>query len=68
MIRVGAAAGQMDTVMLQISDIYQDEIDTGIARLVNMIEPACVAVLSVFIGGILLAVMLPLVGIIASLG
>jgi len=67
MIQVGFYAGQMDHVMGRLSDIYEDEIDDGIRRLVGLIEPSLVAVLAVVIGGILLAVMLPLASIMSSI-
>ncbi len=67
MIQVGYYAGQMDRVMKRISEIYEEEIDDGIRRLVNLIEPSLVAILAVVIGGILLAVMLPLASIMSSI-
>ncbi len=67
MIQVGYYAGQMDRVMRRIADIYEEEIDDGIRRLVGLIEPSLVAVLAVVIGGILLAVMLPLASIMSSI-
>lgn len=67
MIQVGFYAGQMDHVMERLADIYEEEIDDGIRRLVGLIEPSLVAVLAVVIGGILLAVMLPLASIMSSI-
>lgn len=67
MIQVGFYAGQMDRVMKKIADIYDDEIDDGIRHLVGLIEPSLVAVLAIVIGGILLAVMLPLASIMSSI-
>lgn len=67
MIQVGYYAGQMDRVMEHLADIYEEEIDDGIRRLVGLIEPTLVAILAVIIGGILLAVMLPLASIMSSI-
>ncbi len=67
MIQVGFYAGQMDRVMKRLSEIYEEEIDDGIRRLVGIIEPSLVALLAVVIGGILLAVMLPLASIMSSI-
>lgn len=67
MIRVGFLAGQTDVVMKKLAELYQDEVDDAIRRLVSIIEPTLVAVLSVIIGGILLQVMLPLAGILSSI-
>lgn len=67
MIQVGYYAGQMDRVMGRLGEIYEEEIDDGIRRLVGLIEPTLVAVLAIVIGGILLAVMLPLASIMSSI-
>lgn len=68
MIRVGSEAGQMDQVMKRLSRIYETEVDEGIHKMVSWVEPALVSVLTVIIGGILLSVMLPLAGIMISIG
>jgi type IV pilus assembly protein PilC len=68
MIRIGHLSGQTETVMARLADLYQDEADDAIRRLVAAIEPTLVAVLSIVIGGILLAVMLPLANLMSSLG
>lgn len=68
MIRFGAAAGQLDAVMEKLRVIYMEEADNAIHRVVSMIEPALVTILSVVIGGVLLTVMLPLLSILASMG
>lgn len=66
MIRMGYASGQTDSVMMKIAGIYEDEVNDGISSLISIIEPSIVAVLSVVIGAILLSVMLPMAGMIAS--
>lgn len=68
MIYVGFKAGQMDSVMKRLAKLYEEEVNDTIARLVSVIEPTLVAVLSVVIGGILVSVMLPLAGIMSSIG
>lgn len=67
MIEMGSSVGQLDTVMHKLVDIYEQKSDNSINRVVSLIEPALVAVLSVIVGGILLAVMLPLVGILTTM-
>lgn len=65
---VGFRAGSLDSVTAKIADIYEDEIDRSIARIVSVIEPILVAILCVIIGTILLSVMLPLMDIMTSIG
>ena len=67
MIRMGVAAGREDEVMKKISDLYEDQVQEGISKLISIIEPTLIALLSVVIGAILLSVMLPMAGILTSL-
>jgi len=67
MIQIGFMTGQTESVMEKLAGIYQDKNEQDIARLVAMIEPALVILLSVIIGAILLAVMLPMISIISSI-
>jgi type IV pilus assembly protein PilC len=68
MIHLGSKTGSLDTVMNKLADIYSEEVDDSINKAVSVIEPVLVAALSVVIGGILLSVMLPLMGIMSSIG
>ena len=68
MVSIGSKSGSLDTVMQKLAQLYSDEVDTAIANAVSVIEPVLVGVLSVVIGAILLAVMLPLLSIMASIG
>lgn len=67
MIRVGFTTGQVDQVMRKLATLYQEDIDDRIRWLVSMIEPTLVAILSIIIGAILLAVMLPLASILSTI-
>lgn len=68
MIHLGVKTGSLDTVMNRLAEIYSEDVDDSINRAVSVIEPVMVAVLSVVIGAILLSVMLPLMGILSSIG
>ena len=66
MVTVGFKTGSLDEVMKKIAVQYEEEIDGQISRVIAMLEPKLVAVLSVIVGVILLSVMLPLIGIMSS--
>ncbi|HEX3038228.1 MAG TPA: type II secretion system F family protein [Oscillospiraceae bacterium] len=68
MIHIGAKTGNLDTVMEKLAALYDEDVDTSINNAVSVIEPVMVGVLSVVIGSILLSVMLPLMGIMSSIG
>ena len=68
MIDVGARTGRLDRVMGFIGRRYKQETDASIERVVGSIEPTLVIILSVAVGLILLSVILPLMGIMSSIG
>ena len=67
MIRMGVAAGREDQVMASIATQYEEQVEDGITRLVAIIEPTLIAVLSIVIGAILLSVMLPMAGMLSNM-
>ena len=67
MIKMGSATGREDQVLGKLSNLYEEEVEEDITRLISIIEPTLVALLSVVIGAVLLAVILPMAGILSSL-
>lgn len=68
MIKVGNRSGCLDTVMQEISDNYEQQVDTSIDNMISRVEPTLIAVLAISVGLILLSVMLPLVGVLSAIG
>ena len=68
MISVGFKSGSMDSAMKQIADRFEYETDRKIYALIAIIEPTLVIVLSIIVGMILLSVILPLMGIMTTIG
>lgn len=68
MIKVGSRSGKSDAVFDELSKKYEDEVDLVIDGLIARFEPTMVVVLATIVGLILLSVMMPLVGIMASIG
>lgn len=67
MVSIGSKTGSMDQVMEQISQLYQEDIDTRMNNILAVLEPTLVIALSLIVGVILLSVMLPLMGIMSSI-
>jgi type IV pilus assembly protein PilC len=67
MIDVGEETGDMDAMLLKIADNYDDEVDVAVNSLVKLIEPLLVLFLGVVVGGIVVAMFLPLLSIIEKL-
>ena len=68
MISIGYKTSAMDDVMLNISQAYEEETDRHLQRFVAVLEPTLIIILSFFIGLILVSFLLPLLGIMSSIG
>jgi len=68
MIAVGFTTGTVDNVMNRIADSYDMEVDRRIHNIISILEPTLVIILSLIVGMILLSVILPLMGIMSSIG
>ena len=67
MIRAGAQAGRGAQVLEKLAADYEEAAESEIARIVSIIEPTLIALLSIVVGGILLSVMLPMARMLTSL-
>ena len=68
MISVGFKSGSMDEAMKQVSVRIEKDTERRIYSLISILEPTLVIILSVIVGMILLSVILPLMGIMSSIG
>jgi len=60
MIRVGEEGGRLDQVLLDIADSYEKEIEADLKVVSSLIEPAIILVLGLVIGGMVIAMLLPI--------
>jgi type IV pilus assembly protein PilC len=67
MIGVGEATGALDTMLSKIADFYEEEVDTAVAGLLTLLEPVMIAFLGGVVGGIVIAMYLPIFGLISQL-
>jgi type IV pilus assembly protein PilC len=68
MIAVGEQTGALDTMLSKIADFYEDEVDTAVAGLMKLLEPVLIAFLGVAIGGIVIAMYMPMFSLIGQIG
>ena len=68
MLKSGIRSGATPKVMLKLSDIYEQNAERMLARFLSLIEPMLISILSVIVGAILLCIMLPVIGMMASVG
>jgi type IV pilus assembly protein PilC len=68
MIAVGEQTGALDTMLSKIADFYEDEVDNAVAGLMKLLEPVLIAFLGVAIGGIVIAMYMPMFTLIGQVG
>lgn len=60
MISVGEQTGQLEKMLSKIADFYDSQVDAQVSGLTSMIEPLVIAFLGIVIGGIVIALFLPI--------
>ena len=68
MIAVGEETGGIDTMLMKIADFYEEEVDTAVAGLTATLEPIMIVVLGAIVGGIVIAMYLPIFDMIGAVG
>lgn len=66
MIGVGEKTGGLDEMLSKIADFYDEEVDEAVTALTSVIEPIIIVVMGIVIGGILIAMYLPMFDIIGK--
>ena len=67
MIGVGEATGALDTMLGKIADFYEEEVDVAVEGLLTLLEPALIAFLGGAVGGIVIAMYMPIFDLIGKL-
>lgn len=67
MIGIGEQTGALDSMLGKIADFYEEEVDAAIANLLTLIEPAMIGFLGVTIGGVVIAMYMPLFTLVGKL-
>jgi len=68
MVEVGEETGALADMLTRVADTYDDEVDNAVAGLTSVIEPIMIMLLSVIVGTIVVAMFMPMIQIISSLG
>lgn len=68
MISVGEQTGKLDLMLTKIADFYEEQVDAAVSGLTSLIEPLVIAFLGTIIGGIVIALFLPILEIIKLVG
>ena len=68
MIAVGESTGALDSMLSKIAEFYEDEVDVAVANLTSMLEPLLMVFLGVVIGGVVIAMYLPIFNMASAVG
>lgn len=68
MVKTGFKSGSLDATMRQIAEHYERATDHKIDSLISVVEPTLIILLSIIVGLILLSVIMPLMGIMGTIG
>jgi len=67
MIGVGEQTGALDAMLSKVADFYEEEVDQAVANLLTLMEPVMILFLGITVGGIIIAMYLPLFDLISKL-
>jgi type IV pilus assembly protein PilC len=68
MISVGEQTGALDAMLGKIADFYDEEVDTAVANLTALLEPMLMVFLGIVIGGVVVAMYLPIFKLVTVVG
>jgi type IV pilus assembly protein PilC len=60
MVSIGEETGSLDAMLGKVADFYEQEVDDAVEALSSLMEPAIMVVLGVLIGGMVIAMYLPI--------
>lgn len=67
MINVGEETGDLDGMLTKVADFYDDEVDVAVESLLKAMEPAMIVILGTVVGGMIVAMYLPIFGMINTI-
>jgi type IV pilus assembly protein PilC len=67
MVGVGEQTGALDAMLSKIADFYEEEVDQAVANLLTLMEPIMILFLGISVGGIIIAMYLPLFDLISKM-
>jgi type IV pilus assembly protein PilC len=68
MVDVGEETGALPDMLMKIADVYDDEVDNAVGAMTSLLEPIMIVFLAVIVGTIVIAMFMPLISVIGSLG
>lgn len=60
MVAIGEESGALDTMLMKVADFYEEEVNTMVDSMTSLLEPLVIAVLGIIVGGLVIAMYLPI--------
>ena len=60
MISTGEKSGNLEEMLMKAADAYEEDVETSVAGLTSVLEPFMIIVMGIMVGGIVLAILLPM--------
>ena len=60
MVAVGEESGSLDQMSAKVADFYEEEVDNAVDSMSSLLEPLIMAILGVLVGGLVIAMYLPI--------
>ena len=68
MVSIGEKTGALEQLLEKISEFYDQQVKTTVASLTSLIEPLMIGIMGFLVGGMVLAIFLPIFKMVGSLG
>ena len=68
MVEIGEETGELPNMLNRIADNYDEDVDNAVAGMTSLIEPVMIVFFAVAVGFIVIALFLPIVAIIETIG
>jgi len=60
MVAIGEESGALDTMLGKVADFYEEEVDNTVDALSSLLEPLIMVVIGTIVGGLVIALYLPI--------
>ena len=67
MVNIGETTGALDTMLGKIAEFYEEEVDAAVSGMLTLLEPIMIAFLGVVVGGIVIAMYMPIFDLISRM-
>jgi type IV pilus assembly protein PilC len=67
MVQVGEETGQLPDMLVKVADVYENEVDNVVSGLTSILEPIMIVMLAVIVGTIVIALFMPMIGLITGM-